>query len=89
MVTLEAGHVVRRTPVVRIGACAVTHVHDDGRRHEPLQGNRVGRCAPGVKVDRRVEVRAAVFGRRERVGGVEKTALRGPEREALQLERGR
>ena len=65
------GHeIVRRHLVDRVCGTLRRHVHHDGVPHEAFHGNGVARLPRRRKMPRRVEVRAAVFGRREPVGGV-------------------
>jgi hypothetical protein len=84
MLPLEGEDVLTREPVDRIGRGFRAHVDDDGGRDELLERDAVRRQAAGREVDRCVEVRPAVLGRRERVRRIEVAPRRLAERELLQ-----
>ena len=82
----QALHVGRGQPVVGVGRGLRADVDHHRRRDQLLERHGFG--APPVRreVDGRVEVRAAVLGRAERVGRVEEAARGRPLVDFLQLE---
>ena len=65
------GHeIVKADLVGRVGGTLGGHVDDDGRTDEPGHVDLVGGPRPLGEVPGRVEVRAAVLGRHDPVGGV-------------------
>ena len=86
---LERRDVRGLEPVVRVGLRLRRHVDDDGGRDQLLERDPVRREAALGEVDRRVQVRATVLWRGERVRSVEPAARGRAEGELLELEPGR
>ena len=70
---LPSGQIADREQVV--GGRMLRHVHDRCRPYQPGQGNLVRCKSTFCKVDRRVQMRATVLRRRERVRSIEPAAL--------------
>ena len=82
-------HVRGREAVVAVVLRFRGNVDDDGGRDEPPDGDGLRALPAFEEVDRRVEVRAAVLGRRKELRRIEEAAGRLSLRQSLQLEGGR
>ena len=85
---LERQHRLASEAIVPVRRRFLRDVDDDGRRDELLERNLVGGPAFLREVPRGVEVRAAVLGRAQAVGGIEPPARCGPAGFARQRELG-
>jgi hypothetical protein len=83
---LEALHVVYLQAVASIASRLLTHVDANRRCYQLSERHGVDRMPIACKMDRRVEMRAAVLGRAEPVGRIKPAARRLAVRELLELE---
>src|SRR4029434_5986660 len=70
MLLLEALEVGGRDLVISLAIAGLRHIDHNGWADQPVERNLVDRLMPFCKVDRRVDVRAAVLGGEEAVGRV-------------------
>src|SRR5687767_15186455 len=85
---LESEHVVSREAVIAVRCCLTGDVDYNSRSDELIERNLVTRIFPFREVNRCIEMCAAVLRGTERICGIEPSALRAPERESVELERG-